>query len=217
MSKLIIFDWDGTLMDSEARIIACALAAARDLGHAGLTDDQVRDIIGLGLMEAVRALFPTKDEGFCHAFIERYRTHFLAEDGTPMPLFAGVAETLATLAEAGYIMAVATGKGRRGLDRALAETGLEARFIATRCADESESKPHPRMVEEILDATGTAPGAALMVGDTEFDLHMAQNAGIGAIAVSYGVHPPDRLMRLQPLAVIDEFPALPRTLRELRF
>lgn len=217
MTRLVILDWDGTLMDSEARIVASALAAARDLERQDLEGHRVRDIIGLGLMEAVRTLFPEDPDEFCLRFIERYRSHFLADDGNPMPLFPGVDRTLVSLSEAGYLLAVATGKGRTGLDRALEETGLGSLFVTSRCADEAQSKPHPQMVEEILNFTGVDPAAAVMVGDTEFDLNMAANAGIGAIGVAYGVHHRERLLRLSPWALIDEFPALPGVLRELNF
>ncbi|MDZ7754296.1 MAG: HAD-IA family hydrolase [Gammaproteobacteria bacterium] len=217
MTRLIILDWDGTLMDSEARIVASAMAAAQDLERPDLEQHRVRDIIGLGLMEAVRTLFPEEPEAFCLSFIERYRSHFLAEDGDPMPLFPGVDTTLAALSESGYLLAVATGKGRAGLDRALRDTGLGPLFVTSRCADESCSKPHPRMVEEILEFTGVEPAAAVMVGDTEFDLNMAANAGIGAIGVTYGVQHRDRLQHLSPWALIEEFPALPGVLRDLNF
>ncbi len=217
MTRLIILDWDGTLMDSEARIVASALAAAQDLERLDLEEHRVRHIIGLGLMEAVRTLFPGDPDEFCLRFIERYRSHFLAEDGDPMPLFPGVDTTLTALSEAGYLLAVATGKGRAGLDRALEETGLGPLFVTSRCADETRSKPHPQMVEEILDFTGVEPAAAVMVGDTEFDLNMAANAGIGAVGVAYGVHHRDRLLRLSPWALIDEFPALPGVLLKRNF
>ncbi len=189
-------------MDSEARIVASALAAAADLGLPPLAPERVREIIGLGLPEAVARLYPEGDEAFSRAYMERYRHHFLVADPTPMPLFEGVEAVLRDLDAAGYLLAVATGKARRGLDRALAETGLGGLFVATRCADECFSKPHPRMLLELMDFTGAEPAQTLMVGDTEFDMAMAANAGVGAVAVSYGVHACERLRPHGPLACI---------------
>lgn len=212
--RLIVFDWDGTLMDSEAKIVASAVAAAADLALPELAPERVQDIIGLGLREASEALFPGSEPGFHDRFIERYRHHFLVADQTPMPLFEGAAETLAALNEDGYLLAVATGKARRGLNRVMAETGLGHLFGASRCADEAPSKPHPQMLREIMDELGVEAGQTVMVGDTEYDLAMARNAGTHAIAVSYGVHACERLLQFAPLTCLDRISQLPEWLRD---
>jgi len=206
---LLVFDWDGTLMDSEARIVACMRAAARDLGIGVPGHEAVREIIGLGLGEAVAALFPSLDPGAVQALAERYRSHFLDADRAPSQLFPGAAETLHALEARGYLLAVATGKGRRGLDRALESTGLGGVFHATRCADETFSKPHPEMLLQLMSELGVEPLATLMIGDTEYDLEMARNARVAALAVGYGVHEPHRLARHQPLACLDAISDLP--------
>ena len=208
MFKLIVFDWDGTLMDSEAKIVASARAAITDLSVPPLANERIRNIIGLGLREAVECLFPEGDEAFHRQFVERYRYHFLIADQTPMPLFAGAEDTLSALCDQGYMLAVATGKARRGLDRVLDETGLRRHFLTSRCADEAPSKPHPQMLEEIMEELGVAGDETLMVGDTEYDLQMARNAGTRAIGVSYGVHGCERLLQFEPLACLDDISEL---------
>jgi len=203
---LIVFDWDGTLMDSEAKIVRCMQAAADDLGINDPGCDAIRNIIGLGLAEAMQALFPTEDRNKRSQLVERYRRHFLELDATDMPLFPGVSDGLVRLAEQGYLLAIATGKARRGLNRVLDETGLHHLFVSSRCADETFSKPHPRMLEEILDETGIENARALMVGDTEYDMQMARNANVPGLAVSYGVHARERLLECGALACLNSFP-----------
>jgi phosphoglycolate phosphatase len=190
---LVIFDWDGTLMDSEAKIVRCFREAAKDAGAPYPGDAAVSNIIGLGLKEAIDEIFPASDETMREAILEGYRDHFLIHDNTAMPLFSGVPEGLADMADLGYQMAVATGKARRGLSRVLDDSPLKQFFGITRCADETRSKPHPLMLEEIISETGVSRQRAIMVGDTVYDLEMASNAGIDSLAVSYGVHPCDRL------------------------
>jgi len=201
--KLLVFDWDGTLMDSEARIVACIRAASGDLGLEVLPDSAIRNIIGLGLREAIEALYPGSGDDIHRGMSERYRHHFLTANPTPTQLFAGAAETLKSLDEQGYLLAVATGKGRHGLDRVLEETGLRTMFHTTRCADETFSKPHPLMLTEIMEELGTEPEETLMIGDTEYDMLMAVNARTSALAVSYGVHEIERLLQHEPLGHID--------------
>lgn len=201
--KLIVFDWDGTLMDSEARIVNCMQAAITDLDLPALTRDQMKNVIGLGLKEALHALYPDQDETQLVQLVERYRHHFLFEDTTPSELFDGVAAMLAALNDAGYFLAIATGKARRGLDHALASCDVGKYFHASRCADETRSKPHPQMLEELLDYFAVEPDHSIMVGDTEFDLEMATNARTHSLAVSYGVHERDRLLNHSPLACLD--------------
>jgi phosphoglycolate phosphatase len=202
--KLLVFDWDGTLMDSEARIVACMQAAAADLGLGVPADERVRDIIGLGLREAVTALIPEADDALVQRIADRYRLHFLNQNQTPSPLFSGAAEVLHGLYDQGYLLAVATGKGRRGLDKVLAETGFDRLFHATRCADETFSKPHPEMLLQLMDELGVTAAETLMIGDTEYDLQMANNARAWGLAVSYGVHARERLLQQGPLGCLDD-------------
>ncbi len=202
---LIIFDWDGTLMDSVDKIVRCMRAAAADVGVADPGMAATRHIIGLGLHEAMQALFPTLDAGQHTRLTHAYREHFLQKDQTHMPLFPGVDDGLRRLSRQDYLLAVATGKARRGLDRVLEETAMGGLFSATRCADEAYSKPHPRMLEDILETTGVARQRALMVGDTTYDMQMAQSAGVAGLGVSYGVHTRDDLLRHGALACLDSF------------
>ncbi|MBU0498889.1 MAG: HAD-IA family hydrolase [Gammaproteobacteria bacterium] len=213
--KLLVFDWDGTLMDSEAKIVACMQAAFVDLGMAVPSRDAVRDIIGLGLRESIQTLYPGAGDGLVDDLFQGYRHHFLGANDTPSQLFPDVEKTLEQLDRAGYLLTVATGKGRRGLDRVLDETGLGRFFIATRCADETFSKPHPEMLNQLIDLAGVEASEALMIGDTEYDLQMAVNAGADALAVSYGVHEVERLLSHGPIGCLDAIGELPDYLASL--
>lgn len=201
--KLLVFDWDGTLMDSEVRIVSCLSMTLSDLSLPALGRDALLNVIGLGLPEAVGALLPDADAALVRRFIDRYRYHFLSDHHAPAVLFPGARETLAMLDARGYLLAVATGKGRRGLEQSLDDTGCRNLFSVTRCADETASKPDPRMLREIMDIAGVAPVETLMIGDTEYDLQMARNAGTHALAVSYGVHARERLLACEPLGCLD--------------
>jgi phosphoglycolate phosphatase len=184
---LVIFDWDGTLMDS-TRVIARSLqSACRDVGCPVPSEEEALFVIGLNMADTFQRVVPSLDEPGRARLAERYRHHFLAGEHEA-PLFGGVREMLADLHGRGRRLAVATGKARRGLDRALASTGLAPWFEATRCADEGFAKPHPGMLLMLLDITGVEPGRALMVGDTTHDLELATNAGVDALAVTYGAH-----------------------------
>ncbi len=213
--ELIVFDWDGTLMDSQARIVDCLLAAFADLGLDPPSREAAADIIGLGLDDAMARLWPEAGPELRTALGLRYRQHFLVTNRTRSELFPGALETLATLRERGYLLAVATGKSRAGLDKSLDETGLGGHFHATRCADETFSKPHPQMLLELMDALGVRPAATLMVGDTEYDLQMAANAGVRSLAVCHGVHDPGRLLACGPLACLESLHDIPRWLERL--
>ncbi|MGD2118716.1 MAG: HAD-IA family hydrolase [Chromatiales bacterium] len=202
--ELLVFDWDGTLMDSVARIVACIQAAATDLDYAVPAFDEARQIIGLGLHEAVARLFQVTDPQQVQQIAERYRHHFLGDEPTPEALFPGVKELLETFESDGYLLAVATGKSRRGLDHVLANTGLANLFHATRCADETFSKPHPQMLHEIMDVLGVDAGNTLVVGDTEFDMQMARNAGTDAVGVCYGAHSEQQLRQHGALSCFDD-------------
>jgi phosphoglycolate phosphatase len=204
--ELLIFDWDGTLIDSEANIVSCMQAAMTDLNLPILSNEAIKNIIGLGLQEALTTLYPDIDLPLANRLTDRYRFHFLTSE--PSEPFQGVAETLVHLNEAQYLMAVATGKGRKGLDKALSVTGYDTLFHASRCADETRSKPHPQMLLEILDFLGVDAKQALMIGDTEYDINMAKNAGMDSIAVTYGVHERERLSQCKPNNMIDSFEEL---------
>ena len=203
---LIVFDWDGTLMDSAAKIVRCMQAAAVDVGIPDPGSAAIRDIIGLGLSEAMQVLFPEQAPVRRAELVERYRRHFLELDTTETPLFPGVKQGLTQLTGQGYLLAIATGKARRGLDRVLDDTGMRHLFTSSRCADEAFSKPHPQMLDDLLDETGVGAGRALMVGDTVYDMEMARSAQVAGLAVSYGVHARERLLDCGALACLDSFP-----------
>ncbi len=202
--RLIVFDWDGTLMDSVDRIVGCMQAASIDSGVGVPSSNAVKNIIGLGLQEALQELFPDSNEQMRHQLVMHYRRHFLYESRIVSQLFEGVIELLVELRAVGYDLAVATGKARRGLDKVLIETKTAGYFSATRCADETQSKPHPQMLLDLMDGLGVGPHQTLMVGDTEFDLEMASAAGVAAIAVDYGAHATNRLLRHSPLACLSD-------------
>ncbi len=185
---LIVFDWDGTLMDSAAAIVLAIQAACRDLGLMPPSDERARHIIGLGLHDALRGILPDLDPSRYPLVAERYRYHYLTLD-QELQLFDGAFEMIRALGAAGFMLAVATGKSRSGLDRALAISGLQAYFHASRCADECHSKPHPQMLHELIDEFGVRSDNTLMIGDTTHDLLMARNANVPALAVAYGAHP----------------------------
>ena len=195
--ELIVFDWDGTLMDSAAMIVDSVQAAARDLDLAEPSDERARHIIGLGLDAALRHALPDLPEARYPQLVDRYRHHYLSRDHQ-LTLFAGADALVRQLASDGFRLAVATGKSRRGLDRALEQTGLDAFFHGTRCADECHSKPHPQMLEELMAEFTVLPAQTLMIGDTTHDLLMARNAGVDAVAVTYGAHPRDELAAAMP-------------------
>ncbi len=201
--QLLIFDWDGTLMDSEAQIVACMEAACRDLDIEPPPHAAIRNIIGLGLYQAIATLLPAEEPATWRRMEERYRYHFLTGHPDAARLFPGVEHMLRDLRHRGYWLAVATGKGRAGLQKVLRETGLEELFLATRCAGDTASKPNPQMLFELLDETGLEPSRALMIGDTEYDLQMAQSANMPALAVSYGVHERERLLRFDPVGCVE--------------
>jgi len=212
--KLLVFDWDGTLMDSEAQIVTCMQAAIADLSLDPRSADQVKNIIGLGLHEAVSALYPESDDSLVIAMADGYRDHWLGGCQQSL-LFPGVEETLQFLKAEGFQLAVATGKGRRGLNKVLSETRLSDMFAATRCSDETRSKPHPLMLEQIMTELRIAPEQTLMIGDTEYDMEMARNAQAHPVAVSYGVHEWERLQRHAPLTCLDRITELSDWLAEI--
>lgn len=210
---LIVFDWDGTLMDSTAHIARSIQAACRDLGLPIPADEAARFVIGLGLRDALQIAAPSLDPTDYPRLAERYRYHYLVKDAHT-ELFAGVRELLGELSSLGYLLAVATGKSRVGLNRALAEARLTSVFDGTRCADETFSKPHPAMLQELTRELGQDLARTVMIGDTTHDLQMATNAGAAGIAVTYGAHPADALVKLEPRFVADDVAGLGDWLRE---
>ncbi|MDO8465136.1 MAG: HAD-IA family hydrolase [Gallionella sp.] len=209
---LIVFDWDGTVMDSTAVIVDSIQSACRDLDLTVPDDEMARHVIGLGLNQALRHAVPDAPESMYEPLVARYRHHFLAQDRT-IPLFGGAHETIAELHGAGYWLGIATGKNRAGLDRALESTGLKNYFHATRTADQTFSKPNPAMLLELMDELAVSAERTLMIGDTTHDVQMAQNAKVDAVAVAYGAHPPEQLQELNPLALVKDFAELRAWLR----
>lgn len=199
---LIVFDWDGTLMDSTATIVKCIQASAKDLGLPIPDDKAASYVIGLGLLEAMQAAMPDLDPKYYPRMVERYRYHYLAKDHE-LTLFDGVPEMLRELSQDGYFLAVATGKSRVGLNRALDTVKLLSLFDATRCADETFSKPHPAMLQELTRELGQDMSRTVMIGDTTHDLQMAINAGASGIAVHYGAHSVDELRALNPMHAVN--------------
>lgn len=215
--QLLIFDWDGTLMDSVARIVDCLRKAGEEvLGEELRHSDELKDVIGLGLNEALIQLHPACNEVQIQAMADSYRQQYMETNTTASVLFDGADSTLAKLEQQGYWLAVATGKGRQGLDQVLKITGMESRFHTTRCASETLSKPHPLMLEEILQQLGLEAHQALMIGDTEYDMEMAKNASMDRLGVSYGVHPADRLDKHQPIGCIDHIHQLDSFLQNIK-
>ena len=210
---LIVFDWDGTLMDSAAAIVRAMQAACGDLGLPEPPEERARHVIGLGLRDALEHAVPELQAADYPRMVERYRFHYLSADHE-LTLFPGTQEMIRELADMGRLLGVATGKSRVGLNRALDHSRLGGLFHSTRCADECFSKPHPAMLEEIMDELGVRRGRTLMVGDTTHDLNMARNAGVAGLAVSFGAHPRDALAEAAPEAIVDSSVALRLWLRE---
>ena len=210
---LIVFDWDGTVMDSTAVIASSIQSACRDLSLTVPSDEAARHVIGMGLADALRYAVPDAAEEMYESLVARYKYHFLAQDAA-IPLFEGARETIAELHREGYWLAVATGKSRMGLERALQSSNMTDYFHATRTADQTFSKPHPAMLLELMDELGLEPAQVLMVGDTTHDLQMAINAGVDAVGVTHGAHPVEQLRALQPLALLDDFTGLREWFRD---
>jgi len=199
--ELIVFDWDGTLLDSASAIVQAIQAACRDLELPVPDDARARHVIGLGLIDAMRHAVPDLAAERYPIIAERYRFHYLSGDHQ-LTLFAGVREMLSRLQAAKHILTIATGKSRHGLERALDHSGLRPFFQATRCADECHSKPHPQMLEELMTEFGTPAGTTVMIGDTSHDLLMARNAGVASLGVTYGAHRHNHLLEHSPLTCL---------------
>jgi phosphoglycolate phosphatase len=199
---LIVFDWDGTLVDSTTLIGEALQQACRDLGLPVPDDAAARYVIGLGLTDAMQLVAPDLPPDRYPELGARYRDYYLARE-PEIPLFDGARALLDELHAAGYLLAVATGKTRAGLARAMASVGLDGMFHATRCADEGFPKPHPDMLLHLMERLEVTPRVTLMIGDTTHDLDLAQNAGASGLAVTYGAHPPEGLALRAPLAAVD--------------
>lgn len=210
MSKynLIVFDWDGTLMDSQARIINSMQAAIAEFDIEARSSEQIRNIIGLGLEQAIIALYPELSAQQNIELANCYRSHFFDVNALASPLFPGAVELLQDLHNKNYSLAVATGKGRRGLNEALEQNNLAHFFDSTVCAEETASKPDPLMLHKIMEELDFLPEQTVMIGDSEYDLEMANNAKVASIAVSFGVHDKSRLLQHKPLTCIDSLSEL---------
>lgn len=204
---LLVFDWDGTLMDSAGAITHALRSACADLELPVPSEERARYVIGLGLHDALKYLLPEFPVTGYPALLERYRFHFQRQDRDTV-LFTGAKETLLNLREAGFLLAVATGKSRRGLNHALDVTGLNAVFHATRCADESFSKPHPGMLLWLLEELSIERERAVMIGDTSHDMEMAVAAEVPRVGVAYGAHPREHLLKHAPVACLNTFDEL---------
>jgi phosphoglycolate phosphatase len=196
---LIIFDWDGTLIDSIDWIARCLQNAANDTRHEMPNYQAAKDVIGLSIERAIEALFPDANADEVLDLVNRYETAYFSKTISREDLFLGVYEMLETLNQQGFKLAIATGKTREGLDKALRATNTRDLFCITRCADETKSKPHPLMLHEIMSHTKILPERTLMVGDSTHDLQMALNAGVSSIGVASGAHDSEQLKNYSPL------------------
>lgn len=201
---LIVWDWDGTLANSTGMITHALVKAAQQVGLPTLDPKAASDIIGLGLKESIQTLFGDLPDDKAQALAAQYTANYYAGE-SEIPLFEGAAETIAELHRRGYKLAVATGKGRRGLNLALEHCGLGKYFHATRTVDECFSKPHPQMLDELMDVLVMPPERTLMIGDTSYDLQMAQNAGVAALGVTFGAQARENLMRYNNMHIFDQF------------
>jgi phosphoglycolate phosphatase len=200
---LIVFDWDGTLSDSTGHIVNCMSAAITELGLPALSNKRISHIIGLGLFEAVTTLYPDQDQQTRMDLGQRYKDIWLRSPHEP-EMFDNATDLISKLSMGENFIGVATGKSRNGLNKVLNATGLGDYFHATRCADECHSKPHPQMLEELMLFTGVDPNKTLMIGDTEFDMQMANNAGADCLAISHGAHDAETLLACKPKALVDD-------------
>lgn len=215
--RLIVFDVDGTLVDSQHLIVAAMAQAFADCGLPLPPRPTVLSVVGLSLIPAMAKLVPDTPDA-APALADAYRASFYSRRtaGDSAPLYPGARDTLRMLAAApGTLLGVATGKARRGLDHVLAQHRLEDLFVTLQTADNHPSKPHPAMLEAALLETGCAADRAVMIGDTEYDIAMGRAAGMATIGVSWGYHPEARLREAGADAIADDFPALEAALAAL--
>ncbi|MFT6985015.1 MAG: phosphoglycolate phosphatase [Psychromonas sp.] len=203
---VIIFDWDGTLMDSIDKIVACVKQAAVISELEVPCADAIRNIIGLSLDKAMAILFPSHSVQQQAALVIAYRQQYLELNHQPTPFYPGIKEWLLSLKMQGYTLAVATGKGRNGLNRMMDKYGVNDLFAVTYCADETNSKPDPLMLNKILADLNVPAEQALMIGDSSYDLEMANNANIACVGVTYGVHSQQILSKYGPIAILSDLP-----------
>lgn len=201
--KLLVFDWDGTLVDSIERIVTSLQHASREVCGIEVSDDRARSVIGLGLHEAIGKLYPDAEAVNIEDVAQSYSQHYLHDNPIPANLFDGVEELLQQLHDEKYTLAIATGKSRRGLDRALSDSGIGHFFSTTRCPTEDRSKPHPDMLNSILQIQSMEAEQALMIGDSEHDFIMAETAGVNAVGVSHGVQDAEALRKHKLVAQLD--------------
>jgi phosphoglycolate phosphatase len=215
--KLLIFDWDGTLADSAAQIVNAMQRAIDGLGLPPRSDESIRELIGLGLNEALTRLYPEMELTTVRALLDSYRARWLSEGGGEAPLFDGALQAIRSLHGRGHRLAIATGKSRAGLNRSLRHhADLGPLLVNSRTADETASKPDPLMLRQLLDEERMQPGEALMIGDTDYDLEMAAAIGMPSVGVICGVHSPQRLQRAGALALLESVRELPGWLMPLR-
>ncbi len=207
--RLLVFDWDGTLMDSLGSIVACTQLSLRELGLPPRADHEIRHYIGMGLKETFDHLYPETSDEERLQVVERYRQHWLGTFREHPVLLPGVAAALDALIQQDFWLAIATGKSRLGLERDLDATGLRSHFLATRTVSESPSKPHPQMLLDVMGELGVRPQETLMIGDTTYDLQMAQEAGSAGLGVLSGSHSREMLLSWNPLACLDSVEQLP--------
>jgi len=211
--KLVVFDWDGTLADSLGRIVDCLQLAAQRHQLPEPSTAAARDIVGLSLVVAIDRLWPGVSAQLNAQLIESYSEFYEAHTPGPCPFYDGAEQMLEQLLAADYTLAVATGKRRQGLNESLQGLNASRWFAASRCADETASKPDPLMLQELMAELDATPAQTVMVGDSEYDMQMAKNAGVHRLAVSFGAHHRDRLHRYELLGCIDHLSELPALLR----
>ena len=201
---LLVFDWDGTLVDSIERIVSSLQYASKQAAGLDVSETQAKNVIGLGLTEAITKLHPELETNHQVTEIaDVYRQHYLYDNAVPAPLFTGVNNLLDRLREQGHTLAISTGKSRIGLEQSMAEHKMAEYFTSTRCAGENKSKPHPEMLHEILNELNFSAAEALMIGDSEHDLKMANNANMKCIGVTHGVHNAITLKKHNPLVCLN--------------
>lgn len=208
--QAVVFDWDGTLADSTGRIVESMQCAAKDFDLSYRSEYDVKQIIGLGLPEAIITLWPQleRDRTVVKGVAKQYGLHYQDEQRTEVVLFDHALELIGQIKTLGLKVAVATGKSRVGLDRALGQFELASVFDDTRCADETRSKPHPLMLHELSSSLDVDSERMLMVGDTQFDLDMAHNGGMDSVAITHGAHSLEKLQLSKPMLVVDNLKQL---------
>jgi phosphoglycolate phosphatase len=217
-NRLVVFDCDGTLVDSQHHIVDCMAAAFGEHGLAPPAAEAVRAVVGLSLAEAIGRLVPVGVAADLMRLTESYKRAFFAlrqRPGMLEPLYDGVAATIEHLVEAGFLLGVATGKSRRGLDAVLAGHGLAHHFVTLQTVDSAPGKPDPTMLRQAIAEAGAAPETAVMIGDTTFDMEMAVRAGVPAIGVAWGYHPPDALQAAGAAIVVDRCSGLASAVEQL--